>query len=69
MPWAQLVQRKSYRHLLAPAPVRFQFIAEHAHEYPIQRMCHVLEVSVSGYYAWRTRPLSEHARKMATCAN
>lgn len=33
--------------------MRYQFIREHRHEFSVQRMCHVLAVSRSGYYAWQ----------------
>jgi putative transposase len=45
--------------------MKYQFVAEHRHEYPIALMCQVLEVSVSGYYAWRQRPASHHRREDA----
>jgi putative transposase len=32
-------------------------------------MCHVLEVSVSGYYAWRKREPSQHSREDDELAN
>jgi putative transposase len=45
--------------------MKYQFVAEHQGEYPVTLMCQVLEVSVSGYYAWRKRPVSHHQREDA----
>ena len=34
-------------------------IAEHAGQFPVRRMCKVLSVSPSSYYAWRQQPASQ----------
>ena len=36
----------------------YRFIAEHAHEYPLEVLCQMLGVSRSGYHAWAGRPES-----------
>ena len=41
----------------------YPFIAEHAQQYPVSTMCRVFQVSVSGYYDWRTRKPSAHERE------
>lgn len=48
--------------------MKYAFIAEHCGDYPVTMMCYVLEVSVSGYYAWRKREPSQHSREDAALA-
>ena len=42
--------------------MRFTFIDAAKEEFPIQRLCQVLEVSQSGYFAWRSRPACQRQR-------
>lgn len=43
--------------------MRYSFVAAHAGAYGVQRMCHVLGVQRSGYYAWKGRGLSRRRRE------
>ena len=45
--------------------MKYQFIQAHRSQHRIERLCQVLAVSRSGYYAWRHRPLSAQARANA----
>ena len=42
--------------------MRFGLIDAAKEEFPVRRMCKVLEVSQSGYFAWRSRPASRRQR-------
>lgn len=41
----------------------FAFIEAEKASFPIQRMCHVLGVSQSGFFAWRDRPACHRQRQ------
>jgi putative transposase len=41
--------------------MRFRFIEDRRVDYPVRILCEVLEVSASGYYAWRSRPESRRS--------
>ena len=42
--------------------MKYAFIQKHEHEYSIRRMCKVMVVHPSGYYAWKAEPVSPRAR-------
>ena len=43
--------------------MKFQFIDAAKENFPVTRLCQVLEVSPSGYFAWRSRPASPRQRE------
>jgi putative transposase len=43
----------------------YEFIKANRHEYSVQTMCRLLEVTRSGYYAWLKEPVSDRARENA----
>ena len=51
---------------VAESTVQFAFIAQHLGGRPADVACDVLEVSRSGYYAWRDRPQSRQSQRRAT---
>src|SRR6266567_152467 len=53
---------RSGEHLRAAPAVKFRFIHEHRQEFPIVRMCQMLEVSEKGYANWRKRGKSQRKR-------
>jgi putative transposase len=43
--------------------MRFKLIDVAKEDFPVQRLCTVLDVSPSGYFAWRSRPASPRQRE------
>ena len=42
--------------------MKFRFIDAAKESFPVTRLCQVLEVSQSGYFAWKDRPASRRQR-------
>src|SRR5512135_124028 len=45
--------------------MKYAFVAAHECEFRVQRMCKVLGIKRSGYYAWKRRPISARAQENA----
>ena len=43
--------------------MRFRLIDQAKKEFPVHRLCKVLGVSQSGYFAWKDRPASRRQRE------
>lgn len=39
--------------------MKYQFVAKHQNKYPVKRICAMLDISRSGYYAWKKRKPSQ----------
>lgn len=44
----------------------FRFIHQHLDHWPVRWLCHALDVSTAGYYAWRERPASARQQQHDT---
>lgn len=44
---------------------RFQFVADHQHAYEVKRLCELVEVERSSYYAWKSAAPARAARAQA----
>ena len=42
--------------------MKYAFIRAHEAHYPVRRLCHVMDVHPSGYYAWKSEPASPRRR-------
>ncbi|MEQ1278721.1 IS3 family transposase [Acinetobacter soli] len=49
--------------LRKPVQMRYAFIQDNQHIWPVRRLCSTLDVHHSGYYAWLKQPTSKTARK------
>ena len=55
--------KKGLGHFLNETVARYRFVEEHRTQWSVEQRCHVLEVSRSGFYAWKKRPASRRTEE------
>ena len=55
--------KKGCRYLQRAPALRYPFIEEHRAEFAVATMCRAMQVTPSGYYAWRRREESQRSRE------
>ena len=43
--------------------MKFAIVEEHRKHIPVDRLCHILDVTLQGYRSWRGRPVSNRQRQ------
>ncbi|HBO4397763.1 IS3 family transposase [Achromobacter xylosoxidans] len=56
------IPKKGRRVLCQAVRVRYAFIKAHEAQHTVRRMCKVMQVHPSGYYAWKAKPQSARAQ-------
>ena len=50
-------------HLHKAREIRYQFIKDHSSKFHVEKMCEILDIKRSSYYAWLKRPEPERKIK------
>ena len=61
--WMEQTIPLGRRVLCQAVRVRYAFIREHESTHPVRRLCRMMNVHPSGYYAWQRQPLSTRAQE------
>ncbi|QGT78990.1 IS3 family transposase [Guyparkeria halophila] len=57
------ILKKAGRVLRQAVRVRYAFIKDHERAHPVRRLCRLMDVHPSGYYAWKRQPDSRRQRE------
>ncbi|MFJ2969224.1 IS3 family transposase [Pseudomonas fulva] len=57
------ISKKAAAYICQGVRLKYTFIKKHSTDYPVRRLCQILKVHPSGYYAWLAEPQSARAEE------